>query len=57
MNDFDNMVMTALRYRLSIKIECEIDGDGDYRVRAKLILDGDVISESEDYFDGTGAKP
>jgi len=56
MADFDDMVYNALRFNLSVKVECEVDDDGDHRVRVKLMLDGREISESEDYFDATGAK-
>lgn len=56
MADFDEMVRDAVKYSLSVKVECLIDDDGDKRVRVKLSWDDRVISESEDYFDGTGAK-
>lgn len=56
MADFDEMVRSAVRYSLSVKVECLIDDDGDKRVRVRLLWGGEEIDSAEDYFDGTGAK-
>jgi hypothetical protein len=56
MADFDDMVKDVVRWALGVEVECDIDDDGDYRVRVRLTWDGKEMSVREDYFDRTGAK-